>query len=120
MRITLKRQLVFLLLLVLIVPILAACGGTGTTSAPTTAPAAPAATTAEQPTTAPAATAATSAEPTAASGRAMGTFKPRDVTAKLTGSGSSFVDPVMQTWIKNYKTLAPNVEINYQSVGSGQ
>ena len=26
----------------------------------------------------------------------------------------------MQTWIKNYKTLAPAVEINYQSVGSGQ
>ena len=51
---------------------------------------------------------------------ATGAFKPRDVTAKLTGSGASFPDPIYQTWIKNYKTVAPNVEINYQSVGSGQ
>ncbi len=39
---------------------------------------------------------------------------------KLTGSGSSFVDPAMQLWIQKYKDLAPNVTINYQSVGSGQ
>ena len=118
------------LLLALIVPILAACGG-ATTSAPTAAPAAAptAAPAAEAPTAAPAAEAPTAApaaeaptamaEPTAA-GTAMGTFKPRDVTAKLTGSGASFPDPIYQTWIKNYKTVAPNVEINYQSVGSGQ
>jgi phosphate transport system substrate-binding protein len=59
------------------------------------------------------------AAPTAAAA-ATGTFKPRDVTAKLTGSGASFPDPIYQTWIKNYKAVAPNVEINYQSVGSGQ
>jgi phosphate transport system substrate-binding protein len=99
------------LLLALLLPLLAACGGATTTSAPTAAPAAAA------PTAAPAATAATA--PTAAPA-ATGAFKPRDVTAKLTGSGSSFVDPIMQTWIKSYKGLAPNVDINYQSVGSGQ
>jgi len=101
------------LLLALIIPILAACGG-ATTSAPTAAPAAAA------PTAALAAAAPTAmAAPTAAAA-ATGTFKPRDVTAKLTGSGASFPDPIYQTWIKNYKAVAPNVEINYQSVGSGQ
>jgi phosphate transport system substrate-binding protein len=130
-----KRQLTLLLLLALIVPVLAACGGAATTSAPTAAPAAataapaateapaaataaPAATAMAEPTAAPAATAM--AEPTAAGTAATGSFTPRPVTAKLTGSGSSFVDPVMQTWIKAYKGLAANVEINYQSVGSGQ
>jgi phosphate transport system substrate-binding protein len=73
-----------------------------------------------EPTAAPAAEAPTAmAAPTAAAA-ATGTFKPRDVTAKLTGSGASFPDPIYQTWIKNYKAVAPNVEINYQSVGSGQ
>ena len=127
MRISAKLR-VTLLSLGLIVPLLAACGGAGTASAPTAAPAAAAPTAApaaEAPTAMAAPTAAEAptamaAAPTAASGAAMGAFKPRDVTAKLTGSGSSFVDPVMQTWIKNYKALAPNAEINYQSVGSGQ
>jgi len=110
MRINAKLRLS--LLLALIVPILAACGG-ASTSAPTAAAAG-------APTAAPAAEAPTAAaEPTAA-GAATGTFKPRDVTAKLTGSGASFPDPIYQTWIKSYKAVAPNVEINYQSVGSGQ
>src|SRR5262245_25483550 len=133
-----KSRGALLLLLALIVPILAACGGAGTTSAPTSAPAAaptaaPAAapTAASAPTAAPEATAAAAptaaaeptaapAEPTAAGGAATGTFKPRDVTAKLTGSGASFPDPIYQKWIKDYKAVAANVEINYQSVGSGQ
>jgi phosphate transport system substrate-binding protein len=95
------------LALALILPLLAACGGGATTNAP----AAPAAT------AAPAAPAATAAP---AGGAAMGAFKPRDVTAKLTGSGASFPDPIYQKWIKDYKAVAPAVELNYQSVGSGQ
>jgi phosphate transport system substrate-binding protein len=49
-----------------------------------------------------------------------GNWKPRDLNVDLTGSGSSFVDPAMQLWVQQYKKLAPNVTINYQSVGSGQ
>ena len=136
MRINAKLRLS--LLFALIILILAACGG-ATASAPTAAPAAAAPTAApaaEAPTAAPAAaataapaaeaptamaepTAASAAAPTAmaeptaaSSGGATGTFKPRDVTAKLTGSGASFPDPIYQTWIKNYKAVAPNVEIN--------
>ena len=112
------------LLLALLLPLLAACGGT-TTNTPTVAPpvaqatTAPAATAAEPPTAMAEQPTAMAEQPTAA-GVATGTFKPRDVTAKLTGSGASFPDPIYQTWIKNYKAVAPNVEINYQSVGSGQ
>jgi phosphate transport system substrate-binding protein len=59
------------------------------------------------------------ASPSAASTAAVA-WTPRDVTTKLTGSGSSFVDPAMQLWIQKYKDLAQHVSINYQSVGSGQ
>ena len=99
---TAKRQLALLLLLALLVPVLAACGSGGTASAPTAAPAA-----AAQPTT-------------AATGGAMGEFKPRDLSVQLTGSGASFPDPFYQKLIEEYKQVAPNVTINYQSVGSGQ
>jgi phosphate transport system substrate-binding protein len=37
----------------------------------------------------------------------------------LTGAGSSFVNPLMSKWSKEYSTLHPDVKINYQSIGSG-
>ncbi len=37
----------------------------------------------------------------------------------LTGAGSTFVNPLMSKWSKEYHTLHPNVEVNYQSIGSG-
>lgn len=37
----------------------------------------------------------------------------------LTGAGSSFVYPVMQRWIQTYSGTHTNVQVNYQSVGSG-
>jgi phosphate transport system substrate-binding protein len=40
-------------------------------------------------------------------------------TVNLTGAGSSFVYPVMQRWIQGYSQAHTNVQINYQSVGSG-
>jgi phosphate transport system substrate-binding protein len=40
-------------------------------------------------------------------------------TVNLTGAGSSFVYPVMQRWIQDYSQSHKNVQINYQSVGSG-
>jgi phosphate transport system substrate-binding protein len=65
----------------------------------------------------PAADATTAASPATA---AAGPFAPRNVKASLTGSGSSFVDPAMQAWIEQYKDVADQTSINYQSVGSGQ
>ena len=37
----------------------------------------------------------------------------------LTGAGSTFVNPIMSKWSKEYHALHPNVQINYQSIGSG-
>lgn len=37
----------------------------------------------------------------------------------LTGAGSTFVNPLMSKWSKEYNTLHPDVKINYQSIGSG-
>ena len=117
---TARRQIAFLLLLALMIPVLTACGAaaTGSTTAvppvaeqPTTAPAEQPTAMAEQPT-------AMAEQPTTSG--AAGNWQPRNVTVTLTGSGASFPDPIYQKWIQDYKAVAPNVTINYQSVGSGQ
>ncbi|MHB8669833.1 MAG: phosphate ABC transporter substrate-binding protein PstS [Acidimicrobiales bacterium] len=40
-------------------------------------------------------------------------------SATLSGAGSTFVQTIMQQWIKDYRGVAPGVTINYQGVGSG-
>lgn len=37
----------------------------------------------------------------------------------LTGAGSTFAYPLYSTWASQYHKLHPNVEVNYQSIGSG-
>lgn len=37
----------------------------------------------------------------------------------ITGAGSTFVNPLMSKWSKEYNTLHPGVKVNYQSIGSG-
>lgn len=37
----------------------------------------------------------------------------------LTGAGSTFVNPLMSKWSKEYNKLHPDIKINYQSIGSG-
>ncbi|MFZ9000725.1 MAG: phosphate ABC transporter substrate-binding protein PstS [Bacteriovoracaceae bacterium] len=38
---------------------------------------------------------------------------------KINGAGASFPYPVYSKWISNYKTENPDIQINYQSIGSG-
>ena len=38
---------------------------------------------------------------------------------ELSGAGSSLVYPILTTWTSNYHGLHSNVQINYQSIGSG-
>lgn len=38
---------------------------------------------------------------------------------QLSGAGSTFVYPVMTRWIQDYSGVHKNVQINYQSIGSG-
>ncbi|MDQ6798754.1 MAG: phosphate ABC transporter substrate-binding protein PstS, partial [Actinomycetota bacterium] len=40
-------------------------------------------------------------------------------TASLSGAGSTFVQSMLQEWIKQYGKVASGVSINYQGVGSG-
>ena len=40
-------------------------------------------------------------------------------SATLSGAGSTFVNTILQEWVKSYKSTAPHVTINYQGVGSG-
>lgn len=38
---------------------------------------------------------------------------------QVTGAGSTFVNPIMTRWIADFRQSHPNVQINYQSIGSG-
>jgi hypothetical protein len=40
-------------------------------------------------------------------------------TVALSGAGSTFVYPVMTRWIQDFSQTHQNVQINYQSIGSG-
>lgn len=40
-------------------------------------------------------------------------------TVKITGAGATFPYPIYSKWFAEYNKLHPNVEINYQSIGSG-
>jgi phosphate transport system substrate-binding protein len=40
-------------------------------------------------------------------------------TQKINGAGATFPNPIYQKWISEYNKLHSNVEINYQSIGSG-
>lgn len=40
-------------------------------------------------------------------------------TVALSGAGSTFVNPVMTRWVQGFSQAHPNVQINYQSIGSG-
>jgi phosphate transport system substrate-binding protein len=105
--------------------ILAACGGSATsTPAPTVATAAPAGTTAASSATT-GSVSGTTAASSAISGSAalvQPTFGPiaGGANLQLTGAGSTFINPLLTTWAQAFnQTVARNVTINYQSIGSG-
>src|SRR5215208_7861768 len=40
-------------------------------------------------------------------------------TSQINGAGATFPNPIYSKWFSEYNKLHPNVEINYQSIGSG-
>jgi len=40
-------------------------------------------------------------------------------TVRLNGAGATFPNPIYSKWVLEYHTAHPNVEINYQAIGSG-
>ncbi len=91
--------------------LLSACGG-GTSSTDKTATAS-----AGRPTAS--ATKATSTGSPAAAGTIPSDVG-KDDSAKLTGAGATFPNPLYSRWFSDYKSnVASGVEVNYQSIGSG-
>ncbi|NER79840.1 MAG: phosphate ABC transporter substrate-binding protein PstS [Leptolyngbya sp. SIO1D8] len=74
---------------------LAACGGTTTTEAPA------------------------EGEETAAAGDGATSEKVFDGNVALTGAGASFPAPIYQNWFVELNKKVPELQVNYQSVGSG-
>ncbi len=50
---------------------------------------------------------------------AMGPVEAMAQSGTITGAGSTFVNPLMSKWSKEYHTLHPDIQVNYQSIGSG-
>jgi phosphate transport system substrate-binding protein len=40
-------------------------------------------------------------------------------TVKISGAGATFPNPIYSKWFSEYNKLHPNIQINYQSIGSG-
>ncbi len=100
--------------------LLSACG-TSTSDKDKTATAV-----AKQPTAAAtkATTAAAGSTTTGSQTSTTGSSIPSDVgkgdSAQLTGAGATFPNPLYTRWFSDYKSsVAPGVEVNYQSIGSG-
>ena len=43
---------------------------------------------------------------------------PSGITS-INGAGATFPNPIYSKWFSEYNKLHPNVQINYQSIGSG-
>ncbi len=94
---------------------------TGTQPTPTPTPA-PTATPTVAPTASPTprSTATATPGPTASpSPTPSPSPSPTPVPASLTGAGSTFTYPLMNAMIINYTHTYPNIQVNYQSIGSG-
>src|SRR3954469_10507662 len=50
---------------------------------------------------------------------ALATGSAAQQTVRINGAGATFPNPIYQKWFSEYNKLHPNVEINYQSIGSG-
>jgi phosphate transport system substrate-binding protein len=46
-------------------------------------------------------------------------FKAMAATTGLTGAGSTFVEPIFTKWFSEYQKQTPEVNVNYQGIGSG-
>ena len=45
--------------------------------------------------------------------------QPQSSTITINGAGATFPNPIYSKWFSDYNRLHPNVQINYQSIGSG-
>src|SRR5579872_6823286 len=50
---------------------------------------------------------------------AVGSLIAASAALSITGAGATFPYPIYSKWFSEYHKLHPDVEINYQSIGSG-
>ena len=50
---------------------------------------------------------------------ALAAALPLSAQVSLTGAGATFPAPIYQKWFNDYQSVDPNVQINYQAIGSG-
>lgn len=50
---------------------------------------------------------------------ALAAALPLSAQVSLTGAGATFPAPIYQKWFSDYQSVNPNVQINYQPIGSG-
>jgi phosphate transport system substrate-binding protein len=92
------RTFAFALLATMLV---GACGGAGVTSAPA------------------ATTASSEAAPSSVGPSEPATPVPPTGNVTLTGAGATFPALLYQVWIEKFSATYPNIQINYQAIGSG-
>jgi phosphate transport system substrate-binding protein len=49
----------------------------------------------------------------------VATGTPQGATVQINGAGATFPNPIYSKWFSEYNKLHPEVQINYQSIGSG-
>ena len=81
-----------------------ACSSPGATSSPSTSAAAPS---------------GTSGASTAPGASEMTAPQPATGNLTLQGAGATFPTPLYQVWFEKYNEAYPNIQIDYQSIGSG-
>ncbi len=111
----LKRNSLSLSIATLMALTVAACGGGGDTSS-TTNSGGETTTTAASPT---GDTATTAASPTGDTGTKATSKLALANSISLTGAGASFPAPLYQRWFLDFSNATPNLQVDYQSVGSG-
>lgn len=88
---------------------LSACSGGGATTAPSSTPV-----------TAPTSAAGTEASaPAQSSTPAVTAPEPATSQVTLQGAGATFPDPLYQVWFQAFNEKYPNVQVDYQAIGSG-
>lgn len=82
---------------------LGACTGGGASTAPSTAPG----------------TGSSPAVPGSSTPGAATAPKPPTASITLQGAGATFPTPLYETWFQAFNGLYPNIQVDYQSIGSG-
>jgi len=61
----------------------------------------------------------TTTKSTSTSSATTTTSTPVPISASIVAGGSTFVNPAMQVWVRDFTSMYPGIQVTYSSVGSG-